>query len=178
MSDLERAMVQLEVLPREELVELARLYCRLFAAVDGFWYLAVKELVGEETATACDFWVWDRYTPYELKRLAQHRGIEGKGIHDFATCFSLSPWFSNLTYDLTPEGENRLIFTVRECNTLRSLEREGLGREKTICHQVDLEIFQRFAEHFSPRARVVPLELPPRQSGATICCRWAFIFDE
>ena len=178
MKEIEESMVQLESLSKAELIELVRLHCRLFLAMDGFWYLAVKELVSEEMATACDLWVWDRYTPYEIKRLLQLMNIEGNGLKAFAACFSLSPWYSNLTYELTQEGENRLVLTVLECPTLRSLEREGTGREKNICRGVDPEIFQKYVQFFHPKAKAIPIELPPREAGATICCRWEYIIEE
>ncbi|GAG27580.1 unnamed protein product, partial [marine sediment metagenome] len=38
---------QLEKLSKAELIELVRLYSKLFLAVDAFWYLAVKEIVDE-----------------------------------------------------------------------------------------------------------------------------------
>ncbi|MDR9458938.1 MAG: hypothetical protein RI591_02160, partial [Dehalococcoidia bacterium] len=53
---------QLEELSKAELIELVQLYSKLFLAVDGFWYLAVNALVDEDTATACDFWVGEKYT--------------------------------------------------------------------------------------------------------------------
>jgi len=169
---------QLEELSKAELIELVRLYSRLFLAVDGFWYLAVKEIIDEDTATACDFWVWDRYTPYEIKRLMQFRKLEGTDLAAFATSFRLSPWFSNLTYRLTQEGEKMLTLTVLECPTLQALQREGAGRENTICWQVDPEIFQKYIQFFNPKGKANPIELPPRTSGSGICCRWQFVIEE
>ena len=173
-----RPTVQLDGLSKAELVELVRLYSRLFLAVDGFWYLAVKELVGEDMATACDLWVWDRYSPYEINRLIQLRNIKGNDLKAFATTFSFSPWFSNLTYKFTQEAENKLTLTVLECPTLQALEGEGTGRENTICRQVDPELLQMYIQSFNPRGKAVPIELPPRTSGASICCRWQFIIEE
>ena len=169
---------QLEGFSKAELVELVRLYSRLFLAVDGFWYLAVKEVVDEDTATECDLWVWDRYTPYEIKRLMQLRKIKGSDLAAFATCFGLSPWFSNLTYRFTQEGENKLTLTVLECPTLQALEREGTGRENTICRKVDPELLQMYIQFFNPKGKANPIELPPRASGASICCRWQFVIEE
>jgi len=169
---------QLEALSKTELVELVGLYSRLFLAVDGFWYLAVKELVSEDMATACDLWVWDRYSPYELKRLIQLRSIKGNDLKAFAKCFGFSTWFSNLAYEFTEEAVNKLTLTVLECPTLQALEREGTGRENTICRQVDPKLFQMYIQSFNPRGKAVPIELPPRMSGASVCCRWEFIIEE
>jgi len=169
---------KLEELSKSELVELARLYTKLFVAVDGFWYLAVNEIVDEGTATACDFWVWEKYTLYELKRLMQLRNINGNDLEAFAAVLGFSPWFANLKYRLTREGENRLNFTVLECPTLQALRREGAGRESTICHKVDPHLYQIIIQSFNPKGRVIPIKLPPETSEDGICCRWQFSIEE
>jgi hypothetical protein len=169
---------QLEELSKAELIELVQLYSKLFLAVDGFWYLAVNALVDEDTATACDFWVWEKYTPYELKRLLQLRNITGNDLEAFAAVLGFSPWFTNLKYRLTREGENRLNFTVLECPTLRALIREGAGRENTICHKVDPHLFQIMIQSLNPKGKVIPIKLPPETSGDNICCRWQFSIEE
>lgn len=174
----EESTAHLEKLSKAELIELVRLYTKLFLAVDGFWYLAVKEMVDEDTATACDIWVWEKYTPYELKRLMQLRNIKGNDLEAFATALGFSPWFANLDYRLTREGENRLIFTVLECPTLQALKREGAGRENIICRQVDPQLFQIMIQSFNPKGKVIPIELPPETRGDGICCRWQFSLDE
>jgi hypothetical protein len=172
------AGAQLEDLSKAELIELVRLYSKLFLAVDGFWYLAVKEIVDEDAATASDLWVWEKYSPYELKRLMTLRNIEGNDLEAFATAIRFSPWFSNLTYRLTREGANGLTLTVLECPTLQALKREGAGRENTICRQVDPQLFQIMIQSFNPKGKCIPIELPLDTSGDGICCRWQFSVEE
>jgi len=169
---------QLEGLSKAELIELVRLYSKLFLAVDGFWYLAVKEMVDEDTATACDFWVWERYSPYEFKRLMPFRYITGNDLEAFATALGFSPWLSNLNYRLTHEGENKLTLTVLECPTLQALKREGMGRENSFCRQVEPQLFQTIIQSFNPKGIATPIELPPETRGSSICCRWQFSIEE
>ena len=169
---------QLEELSKTELVDLVRLYSKLFLAVDAFWYLAVREKVDEDTATACDIWVWEKYTSYELQRLMPLRNIKGSDLESFATVLGFSPWFANLDYRLTREGENRLTFTVLECPTLAALKREGTGRENTFCQQVEPPLFQTIIQSFNPKGKAIPIELPPATSGDNICCRWQFAIEE
>ncbi|MGB2799468.1 MAG: DUF6125 family protein [Dehalococcoidia bacterium] len=168
----------LEGLSKEELVELVRLYSKLFFAMDGFWYLAVRQLVSEDMATTCDLWVWDKYARYELKRLLPLMNIEGDDLAAFATAFSFSPWFSNLKHKFTREGENKVTLTVLDCPSLDAMRREGMGRENTFCPQVEQQLLQIFAQSFNPRARVIPIELPLKTSDDGICCRWQFVIDE
>jgi hypothetical protein len=169
---------QLDELSKADLIELVRLYSKLFLAVDGFWYLAVNALVDEDTATACDFWVWEKYTPYEMKRLQQLRNIDGNDLEAFAAILGFSPWFTNLKYSLTREGGNRLNFTVLECPTLQALIREGAGRENTICHKVDPHLFQIMIQSLNPKGKATPIKLPPDTGGDGICCRWQFSIEE
>ena len=39
---------------RELLVDLVKLYSKLYLAIDGFWYLSVMNRIDELTATECD----------------------------------------------------------------------------------------------------------------------------
>ncbi len=168
----------LEALSRAELVELVKMYSRLFVAVDGFWYLATKELVDEDTATACDLWVWDKYFRYELKRLRQLMKTESDDLGTFITAFGLSPWSSNLSYSFTQDRENMLTFTVLQCPTLEAIKKEGAGRENTFCRQVEAKLFQMYIQSFNPRGQAVPVALPPETNEARICCQWQFVITE
>jgi len=169
---------ELEELSKEKLVELVRLHSKLFFAMDGFWYLAVRELVSEDMATTCDLWVWDKYARYELKRLLPLLNIEGDDLAAFAKAFSFSPWFSNLKHRFTQEDKNKVTLTVLDCPSLDAMKREGMGRENTFCHQVEQQLLQIFVRAFNPKARVIPIELPLKKSPDDICCRWQFIIDE
>ena len=172
------SVVRWEGLSRAELIELVRLYSRLFLALDGFWYLAVKEIVGEDKANACDFWVWDKYSRYEFKRLIPLCNIKGNDLQAFATAMSFSPWISNLNCRFALEGKDRLTFTVLECPTLEALKREGMGRENTFCQQVEPQLFQIIIQSFNPKGKATPVELPPETNQADICCRWRFSIEE
>lgn len=169
---------QLDGLSKAELIELIQLYSKLFLAIDGFWYLAVKEIVDEDTATACDLWVWEKYSPYEFKRLMPLRNIKGNDLEAFATALGFSPWFLNLKYRFTLEGENKLTLTVLECPILQALKREGTGRENTFCREVESQLFQIIIQTFSPKGKAIPIELPPMTSEASICCRWQFTIEK
>ena len=169
---------ELEGLSKAELIELLRLYSKLLLAIDGFWYLAVKEMVNESTAAACDLWVWEKYSPYEFKRLMPLRNIKGSDLEAFATALGFSPWFSNLSCRFTREGENKLTLTVLECPTLQALEREGEGRENTFCREVEPELFQIIIQSFNSKGKATPVELPPETIGTGICCRWQFSIED
>ena len=169
---------ELEDLSKAELVELARMYARLFFAMDGFWYLAVKELMDEDTATDVDLWVWDKYARYEAKRLPPLLNLHNDNLASFAAAFGFSPWFSNLKHTFTRDGDNKLTLTVLDCPSLDAMKREGAGREKTFCSQVEPQLLRMVVQAFDPRARVIPVELPLKARDDDVCCRWQFVIDE
>ena len=52
--------IKLEDFSKETLIELIKIYGRLYLSVDGFWFLAVREKVNNDTAIDCDLWVWEK----------------------------------------------------------------------------------------------------------------------
>lgn len=174
----EVAGVDLEDLSREQLIELARLYARLFFAMDGLWYLALMESFGEEAATEIDLRVWDKYARYEAKRLLPLMNIASDDLSEFPTVFALSPWFSQLEHVFTKEDNNTLTLTVLECPSMEAMKREGSGREKTFCSDVEPQLLQMVVQAFHPRAKVYPVELPLKETADGICCRWRFVIQD
>ena len=171
------APADLHQLSKEQLVELVRMYARLFLAMDGFWYLAIKEMMNEDTATEVDLWVWDKYARYEAKRLPPLVGAEGDDLARFATAFSYSPWFSNLTHGFTRDADGALTLTVYDCPSLDGMKREGQGREKTFCSQVEQKLLEMVSRAFNPNVEVTLVELPLKPTEDSICCRWRFMVD-
>jgi hypothetical protein len=64
--------------------------------------------------------------------------------------------------------------TVRYCPTLEALEKEGKGREQSICRQVDIAAKRKFAKFSASSMEVMPLKLPPRKGNDEVCCQWEF----
>jgi hypothetical protein len=63
---------KLESLSRGELIDLVKLSSRMILALDGFWYLSVKELGGNDKALDVDNWVWDKVMKFCVDEL--HEG--------------------------------------------------------------------------------------------------------
>ncbi len=84
--------VKLEDFSKETLVELLKVYSKLYLSVDGFWYLSVKEKVNNDTALDCDLWVWERQIKSELKRIGKALNIKGDDVEAFLKIFQMTPW--------------------------------------------------------------------------------------
>ena len=156
------------------LSELLKLYSKLYIAVDGFWYLAVKERINNEEALACDIKVWERGSKYELAKITKLLNINGNDVIALSKAMQVSPWFQHIKYKIEFDDKNNATLTVTDCPTLNALEKEGTGREEQICQIVEPKVFNEFALFFNPDIKVNCLKIPPRKSKDEICCQWKF----
>ena len=159
---------------QEALVRLSNLYSRLYSAVDGFWYLAMKEKYGNDEAVKADIRVWDRLTQYEMKHITKEFNIQGNDIKALLKALQLTPWFWHAEIATDFESEDSATYTVTRCKVLDYMEKEGEGREHQICRIVEPRILQSYASYFHRDIRAECLKVPPRQQGEEICCRWRF----
>ena len=158
----------------DTLAELLKLYARLYIAMDGIWYLTLKERVGDKEALACDIQVWERNCKYEMARIKRQLKIRGNNIVALMKAFQLCPWCLLMKFDIEIRNKNSALYTVTYCPTLDALEAEGGGREEEICHLVEPRIMKAYASAFDPDIQVKCLKSPPRKSQDDICCQWEF----
>ena len=166
--------IKVEDFSKDVLVKLVKMYSRLYLAIDGFWYLSVKEKVNNDMALACDLWVWRKQCKYEMGRITKLLNIQGKDVVSFLKTLQLTPWMLNLQYEIKVKKNNFGILTVIQCPTLEALEKEGEGRENTFCKDVESAIFNMYADCFTPQIEVNYLKLPPRKNKDEIACQWEF----
>lgn len=169
MSDL-----KLTEFSYDTLIELLKLYSRFYMALDGFWYLTIKEKVNNEEALACDIDVWEKMGKYELAKITRLLNIHGNDIAAFVKGMQISPWFRVIDSKFEFSDKNSAILTITNCPTLNALEKEGEGREDQICNIVEPKVFKNYASFFNPNIDVKCLKSPPRKSKEGICCQWQF----
>ena len=162
----------------ETLADLLTLFSRLYLALDGFWYLTVKEKVSNDTALACDIEVLKKLSNYEMVKVTELLKIEGSDVITVMKAMQVTPWMRNNEYQIEVEEPNRAVLTFTRCATLSALEKEGGGRESQICRIVEPIVFKTYASFFNPQIEVRCLVSPPRKSNDEICCRWEFIGDK
>lgn len=162
----------MERYPRETLVRLLEAYSRLYIAVDGFWYLAVKGEFGNEKALEHDIWVWGKMCRREVEGISEALGVKERDVATFFQVFTMTPWFRKMEYETELRGDGSGVLTILRCPTLIALEREGEGRERSICQGVDVDYFKNFAGFFSRDLEVTPRVIPPRREKQGICCQW------
>ncbi|MBI2869275.1 MAG: hypothetical protein HYX96_05570 [Chloroflexi bacterium] len=163
-------------LPREKLLELLKLYGRLYLAMDGFWFLSVRQHLGNQAALDCDIATWARMSAYEMSRITRLMDIKGQGLSALLQALRLAPWFLNLGHQVHIDGDNRAVLSVNSCPTLIALEKEGEGREKEICRVIEPIILKSYASFFDPGIVINCLKCPPRSDREDgTCCQWEFI---
>src|SRR4030042_4464269 len=158
----------------DTLVELLKLYSRFYMALDGFWYLSVKERVNNEEALACDINVWEKMGRYELSKITRLLNIQGNDVAAFVKGMQISPWFRVIESKFELSDHNNATLTITNCPTLNALEKEGEGRENQICNIVEPKVFKDYASFFNPDIEVKCLQSPPRKSRDGFCCQWQF----
>ena len=166
--------IKLEDFSKEALVKLIKMYGKLYLAVDGFWYLSVKEKFNNDTALACDFWVWRKQCKNEIERITKLLHIRGKDVTSFFKAFQFSPWIWNMEYKMEVKNSTFGLLTVNQCSTLEALEKEGEGREKTFCKDVEPIMFKMYVDCFNPHIEVNCLSVPPRRNKGEMACQWQF----
>jgi len=157
----------------DTLAELLKLYAKLYIALDGLWYLTVKERLGDKEALACDIQAWESTCKYEMARIKRQLKIRGNDVVALMKAFQLCPWCLVMKFNIEIKNKNNALFTVTYCPTLDALEAEGKGREDEICNIVDPRIMKAYASFFNPDIEVKCLKSPPRKSK-DICCQWEF----
>lgn len=160
---------------KEKLADCLNLYGNLFLAVDGFWYLCIKDHYDDKTAMSCDLWVWEKFIRYELKRLTKLFNIGGDDVEALFKAFQVSAWGGNIQSQMILQDRNRGLLTVESCPTLEAIKKEGRGREKYFCREVEQPMFEMYARYFSPRIAVRAFSIPPRSEGSGVCCQWEFL---
>jgi hypothetical protein len=156
------------------LARLSNMYQKLYVALDGFWYLTVKERLGNEEALACDIQAWEHVCRYEMSKIKSGMKIQGDDVAALMKALQLCPWFQLMECRMELKDRGHGLFTVSYCPTLAALEKEGEGRENEICTLVEPKILKTYAACFNPAIEVRCLKAPPRAARDDICCRWEF----
>jgi len=170
--------LKIENFSPEVLARMVRTYCRMYQAMDGFWYLTIMDKINNETAFDMDVGTWEKVCPYEMKRITETLNIQGNDVSTLMKAMQLIPWFISSEYGIEMINDNHAILTVTRCTTLLALEREAKGREKEICTVFEPMVFQLYADFFNPKIKVTHLIVPPRENPADVCCQWEFKLEK
>jgi len=161
-------------LAKETLLKLLATYNAYLLRVDGYWYLTVMEKWGNDEAFDCDVRVWEKAQLWEMKNVSSALSIHGDDVETLMKYIQVSPWMWIYKYNIDLKDSNHGVLTITHCPTLLSLEKEGTGREKLICQELEPKIMGIMAGFFNPKIEVNPVKVPPRTGYQDCCCQWEF----
>ncbi len=168
-----------DMLNKDALLRLLREYGEYMVRIDGFWYLEVMKRCGNDLAFDIDVTVWvERLLEHDLKLTARALNIQGNDVPTVMKYIQSTPWNWAYQMDIDVKGDDLAVVTYRTCPTLVSLEREGTGREKLICRDLDVKLYSMIAEYFNPKIKVTGLKVPPRTDYSDCCCQWEYRLEK
>ena len=159
---------------KETLLKLLKAYSEYMLRIDGFWYLTVMNKWGNDEALDCDIKVWDKGKPWEMRTISSLLNVHGDDIAALMKYIQVCPWMWIYPYEIDLKNPNHAVLTVNDCPTLLTIEKEGTGREKLLCHEAEPKVLGIMAHFFNPRIQVIPLKLPPRTDYSDCSCQWEF----
>ena len=93
----------------DTLAQLLALYCKLYMALDGFWYLTTKERVGNEEALACDIQTWERHSKYEMAKITKQLNIQGNDVVAVMKAIQITPWKQQTQLEIEVKNTNKTL---------------------------------------------------------------------
>jgi hypothetical protein len=159
---------------KETLLRLLKAYNEYILRVDGYWYLTVMNKWNNDEAFDCDVKVWEKAQLFEMKTISGLLNIHGDDVETLMKYIQVSPWMWIYKYDIELKTPNHGVMSIFHCPTLISLEKEGTGREKKICQDLEPKIMGIMAGYFNKDIKVIPLKVPPRTDYSDMCCQWEF----
>jgi len=161
-------------LTKDTLLKLLKAYNEYLLRVDGYWYLNVMKKWGNDEAFDTDVKVWEKAQLFELKTISKLLNIQGRDVETVMKYIQVSPWMWIYKYNIELKNANHGVMTIFHCPTLISLEKEGTGREKLICQEMEPKIMGIISGFFNPEIEVAALKVPPRKDYKDCCCQWEF----
>ena len=108
---------------------------------------------------------------------SRHLNIQGDDIATLMKYMQVSPWMWVYKSELDLKNPKHAVVTITHCPTLLSLEKEGTGREKPICQQLEPKLMNIMAHFFNPEIKIKGLKVPPRTDYDDCCCKWEFTLE-
>ena len=155
-----------------DLFDLLMLSGGFISAIDGLWFLAVKEAYGNAEAMRLDLKVRERYAHVLVKRVKSQLEPSGSGIEMVRQVIEMDPSFLTNEYEISHLSKDRMFLRVNRCAVLEAMERSG--RKQLTCQATTGSYFRSIARELKAEISVHAIKLPPRNSLDEACCEWLF----
>ncbi len=167
----------LDVLPKEELIDYIEDLSKNWLAIDGTWFQVVEREFGIEKAIELDAAQWKRFTVIEAKRIMRRFNIQEKGgIPALVKALNYRV-YANINVQETVEvSENRCVFRMNNCRVQYARKRRNLPDFP--CKPVGIIEYEDFAKTIDPRIKTKCICSPPDKHPENYYCAWEFTMEE
>jgi hypothetical protein len=141
---------------------------RSYFAVDGLWFVQTEQEHSYEEALRLDEQVWRIMPKIQARKARQLLGVDGGGLADLVSCFSLKLAAEGYDFETTRPSENEARIRVLHCpwySILQHAGRESIAED--IADRICLREFAGWASEFSDSITVAVQER--LCSGANKC---------
>ena len=163
--------LKMERLPKQTLVELARMYSQNWQTLDGLWFRNVETEYGLEAATKIDLRNWEKQSVIEAKRIKKVLKLNSGGLSSVLTVLSLMSWqLASPLFELELESPERIVFYYPKCSVQESRRKQK--KQVFPCKTMKLTLLSNIAKVVEPGARVKCLACPPDPHPQEYWCKW------
>lgn len=171
MEGVKMQRVKLEELPKETLVELARMYARNWQTLDGLWFRNVEAEYGLEAAIKLDLKNWEKQSVIEAERIGKVLKLNRGGLSSVLTVLSFMSWqLSSPIFECEEESPWRVVFYYPRCSVQEGRRKQG--KQEFPCKTMKLTLLSNIAKVVEPRAMVKCLTCPPDPHPQGFWCKW------
>ena len=172
--------LKFEDFSKEFLIELMHSWQKAYLRLSSFWYQAVIERSGMDTADDCNLEVWSKVGEKVVPKFAAIGNIEPKTVLDALKVVQLAPdshvGSELFAGDLDIKNENHVITRTTKCAPLEFFEKAAPERIEYFCHVLEKPVMEKYFNN--PKIKVTPLKLPPRKSPDEVCCQFELKLEE
>ncbi len=163
-------MEEYDKLPKQQLIELLRMYGRFALLLDGYWFLGIEGLHGTEEAIRLDEDVWRQFGKSEarlLKRFLSRDRVTS--LEEICRIYLLTPVFGNLG-GRAEIREDKCRLSVTDCHPQKARIRKNLGEFP--CKTVGQAYFESLLAEMNPEIRFRCVVCPPDRHPDDLWCEW------
>lgn len=164
---------KLDLLSKEELKELVKIYAKNIYALDGVWFQSVEDKNGMDEAMRHDENAWMKFTRTEAQRIKKFLNLpEQAGLEGLEKALAIRfSALSNPSVSLFREGD-ALIYRINECRVQAARKRKGMSFHP--CASAGFIEHDGFARAIDERIVTEMISCYPHVTNQECACCWKF----
>lgn len=162
--------MELKELSKDELLTLLDAYARHTLATDGYWFMAVEDKFGYNTAMELDAKVWEKLAEAEGNRMLRALKLKERNVAAMLHALEISPVALTLGPKIKVESPHRGLVWFEDCRIQKN--RMKLERECFICKPMGFVWIEGFARAFDPAIKVECVFCHPDPHPEGEWCKW------